>query len=79
MSRHIGTPVKGSLDKRDYRVIELENGLRATLVSDPTTDKSAAALSVGVGHFCDPIGAPGLAHYLEHVCSAFQVNRPVSP
>lgn len=60
-------PVKGLLDKREYRVIELENGLRATLVSDPETDKAAAALSVGVGHFCDPVDAAGIAHYLEHV------------
>ena len=29
--------------------------------------RAAAALCVGVGHFCDPDDLPGLAHYLEHM------------
>lgn len=31
------------------------------------TKRAAAALSVGVGHFCDPRELPGLSHYLEHM------------
>ncbi|KAI8109469.1 hypothetical protein M9434_000751 [Picochlorum sp. BPE23] len=31
------------------------------------TKRAAAALSVGVGHFCDPDELPGLSHYLEHM------------
>jgi len=31
------------------------------------TKRAAAALSVGVGHFCDPKELPGLSHYLEHM------------
>lgn len=45
----------------------LPNNLRAILVSDPTTDKSAAALSVRVGASQDPPEAPGLAHFCEHM------------
>ncbi len=50
------------------RAIELPNGLRAFLVSDPAVhDRSALALSVGVGLTMDPPSQPGLAHYLEHM------------
>lgn len=41
--------VKSAGDKRDYRGIELKNGMKVILVSDPTTDKSAAAVCVNVG------------------------------
>ena len=45
----------------------MENGLDVLLVSDPDVDRSATALSVGVGHFFDPKEKMGLAHYLEHM------------
>lgn len=59
--------VKGAQDIREYRGLELTNGLRVLLVSDPTTDKSAAALDVKVGHLMDPWELPGLAHFCEHM------------
>ncbi|KAF1751249.1 hypothetical protein GCK72_017803 [Caenorhabditis remanei] len=59
--------VKGAQDAREYRGLELTNGLRVLLVSDPTTDKSAAALDVKVGHLMDPWELPGLAHFCEHM------------
>ncbi|CAH1389545.1 unnamed protein product [Nezara viridula] len=59
--------VKSSEDKRDYRGIELSNGMRVILVSDPTTDKSAAALCVNIGFMSDPDYLPGLAHLCEHM------------
>lgn len=34
---------------RLYRGLELENGMKVLLISDPTTDKSAAAMDVHVG------------------------------
>lgn len=40
---------KSQQDTRDYRGLQLENGLKVLLISDPTTDVSAAALSVQVG------------------------------
>ena len=46
---------KPSLDARQYRMIELQNGVRAVLVHDPEADKSAACLSVAVGHMYDPV------------------------
>ena len=33
-------------DTRDYRALMLDNGLEALVVSDPDTDKAAAALDV---------------------------------
>lgn len=40
---------KSQQDNREYRGLQLENGLKVLLISDTTTDKSAAALSVDVG------------------------------
>ncbi|GAA6048954.1 hypothetical protein JCM3770_007136 [Rhodotorula araucariae] len=54
-------------DDRMYRFITLANGLRALLISDPKTDKAAAALGVQVGHMSDPDDLPGLAHFCEHM------------
>ena len=54
-------------DDRAYRLIMLENGLEAMIVSDPKTDKAAAAMDVKVGHLSDPEDLPGLAHFCEHL------------
>ena len=54
-------------DPRDYRALVLGNGLEALVVSDPDTDKAAAALVVNVGGADDPDARPGLAHFLEHM------------
>ncbi|KAJ3219441.1 Insulinase (Peptidase M16) [Dinochytrium kinnereticum] len=58
---------KPDLDDRTYAHITLPNGLEALLVSDPKTDKAAAAMDVHVGHLCDPEDAAGLAHFCEHL------------
>ena len=58
---------KPPLDDRAYRLIELDNGLRAVLISDDDTDMAAAALDVHVGQFTDPADREGLAHFLEHM------------
>ena len=57
--------VKG--DKRDSKTVSLGNGLDILLISDPDVHRSAAALSVGVGHLHDPEEKQGFAHYLEHM------------
>lgn len=54
-------------DKRDYAAVTLDNSITVLMVSDPTVDKSAAALSVGVGLLHDPMTQQGMAHYLEHM------------
>ncbi|KAF4685801.1 hypothetical protein FOZ60_006075 [Perkinsus olseni] len=62
---------KSPNDKRQYRVVRLDNGIEAVLVQLPLDDelktKAAMAVSVGVGSFTDPTEYPGLAHYLEHM------------
>ncbi|KAJ2938650.1 hypothetical protein O0L34_g11978 [Tuta absoluta] len=59
--------VKSSEDHRGYRGLELTNRLKVLLVSDPNTDKSAAAIDVNVGYLSDPPELPGLAHFCEHM------------
>ncbi|VVC86828.1 unnamed protein product [Leptidea sinapis] len=59
--------VKSQEDKREYRGLELANRLKVLLVSDPSTDKSAAALDVNIGYLSDPDELPGLAHFCEHM------------
>lgn len=56
-----------SAGTRETRTLTLENGLDVLLISDPEAHRSAAALSVGVGHLFDPKEKMGLAHYLEHM------------
>jgi hypothetical protein len=57
-------PIKSPSDDREYRYVILKNGLHALLVSDPETDKAAAACDVNVGSMCDPSNLLGLAHFL---------------
>lgn len=54
-------------DSRQYQTLTLDNGIEVLLVSDPAVEKSAAALSVGVGLLFDPMAYQGMAHYLEHM------------
>lgn len=59
--------IKSPNDQREYRTITLDNELQILLVSDPSTEKSAASLSVDVGLLHDPMTQQGMAHYLEHM------------
>ncbi|KAH7661720.1 Insulysin protein, partial [Dioscorea alata] len=67
----VGSPelviLKPRTDEREYRRIVLPNSLEALLISDPETNKAAAAMNVSVGYFSDPEGLEGLAHFLEHM------------
>ena len=54
-------------DPRQYRYLTLRNNLRVLLVQQTDSEKSAAALTVNVGHFDDPVEREGLAHFLEHM------------
>ncbi len=58
---------KNPSDKRDYAFHILDNGLKLFLISDPETDKAAAALDVWIGSGEDPQKRHGLAHFLEHM------------
>ncbi len=59
--------IQSPLDPRAYRALELDNGLKVLLVSDPATDRSAASLDVHIGSGSDPDEWQGLAHFLEHM------------
>jgi insulysin len=59
--------VKSPTDKRSYRFLTLENGLKVLLISDPEADKSAAAMDISAGAFQTPKDRPGLLHFLEHM------------
>jgi insulysin len=59
--------IKSESDKRDYRILFLENKMKVILVSDMEADKSAVAMNVHVGGALDPLPLYGLAHFLEHM------------
>lgn len=54
-------------DQRQYLALTLANDLPVLLVHQQDAEKSAAALTVNVGHFDDPAERQGLAHFLEHM------------
>lgn len=58
---------KSENDKRDYRLVRLDNGLEIMLCSDRDADRAAACMSIRVGSMHDPPSLPGLAHYCEHL------------
>jgi insulysin len=58
---------KPKRDDRTYRGLELENGLKALVISDPKTDIASAALQVDIGFLSDPWDVQGLAHFCEHM------------
>ena len=43
--------VKSPEDKREYRGLILSNDMKVLLISDPTSEKAAAALDVNIGEF----------------------------
>ena len=61
------TVITSASDTRKYRYLKLPNELSVLLISDRSTDVAAAAMSVGVGYYCDPESLPGVAHFCEHM------------
>src|SRR5690554_7095620 len=55
------SPSKSPNDPNSYRYLELDNGLRVILASDPEADKAAASMNVSVGSGNDPADREGLA------------------
>ncbi len=64
-------------DTREYRCIKLPNNFEALLIHDPTTDKASACIDVKVGSMSDPVVAPGLAHFLEHMLFLGTKDYPI--
>jgi secreted Zn-dependent insulinase-like peptidase len=63
-------------DDRAFAVVTLSNGLQTLLISDPQSDKAAAAADVGVGSWRDPPTVEGLAHFCEHMLFLGTVKYP---
>ncbi|PIE25281.1 MAG: peptidase M16 [Neptuniibacter caesariensis] len=61
------TVEKSPNDLKQYRSLVLDNQLRVLLISNPATDKAAAAMNVAVGSSANPEDRAGLAHFLEHM------------
>ena len=57
-------PHKSPNDRRSYRYFTLDNGICVVVISDPVTEKAAAACDVGVGSWSDPPEVLGVAHLL---------------
>ncbi len=70
--------VQSPADTRLYHAFTMLNGLRVLLVEQPDAEKSAAAMSVNVGHFDDPADREGLAHFLEHLVFLGSERFPVA-
>ena len=60
-------PLQSPNDRFAYRLLTLDNGLKALLISNPDTPKAAASMDVRVGSGDNPRGRAGLAHFLEHM------------
>ncbi|WP_027856364.1 insulinase family protein [Marinobacterium jannaschii] len=58
---------KSPNDHREYLTFKLPNNMSVLVISDPDSDKAAAAMNVAVGSSADPQSRPGLAHFLEHM------------
>jgi insulysin len=50
---------------RTYHAVTLANGLRCCLITDPTVEKGAIAVTVAAGQLQDSL--PGIAHLTEHL------------
>ena len=67
---------KPKTDKLNYGFKVLSNGLKVLLISDPDTNKSAAALGVNIGSLVDKKDEQGLAHFCEHLLTMGNKKYP---
>lgn len=58
---------KPDTDQNVYRGLDLANGMKVVLASDPNVEKSRVALCVMIGFMSDPWELQGLAHFTEHM------------
>lgn len=50
-----------------FRIVNLDNGVKAVCVNCPDSVKGVCSMSVRVGTYQDPKGYEGLAHFCEHM------------
>lgn len=68
--RYINRSIEKSNEEssgKTTRKVRLDNGMQVYLISDPEADSSAAAVSVDVGSWNNPVQHPGMAHFVEHL------------
>jgi insulysin len=70
----IKTPL---LNQRKTLKIQLKNGIKALIVSDPKITQSAAAVAVMAGSWDDPDEYPGMAHFCEHMLFMGNKKYPI--
>lgn len=56
-----------NLSCRQEAKLQLDNGIKVLLISDPGADQSAATVCVATGSWDDPLEFPGMAHFCEHM------------
>ena len=56
-----------SYDNKKYRIINLDNGIKALIINNDKIKNSYVSLDVNIGTFDEPKDYLGLAHFLEHV------------
>ena len=69
--------IKPKTDNLNYGFKVLSNGIKALLISDPDTNKSAAALGVNIGNLMDGKNEQGLAHFCEHLLLMGNKKYPI--
>lgn len=65
-----------SFGQRSYQILELPNGIRGLIITDPAEDVASCCLSVATGHHSNPDNIPGLAHLCEHMVSLSSKDYP---
>lgn len=63
-------------DTKNYKSLQLDNGLSVLLISDPGAETTGAAANIGIGMGDDPKAYPGLTHLLEHMIFAGSAKFP---
>lgn len=59
--------IKPLIDDRKYRTIRLTNNLEVLMISDVSSSRCSASMSVGAGSFQNDEDVMGLAHFTEHM------------
>lgn len=59
--------IKSPKDTNNYYTSVLPNGIKYLIIHDPSADRSACSLDVGMGSLYNPNTVEGLAHCVEHV------------
>jgi insulysin len=68
--------LKSANEIRQYKHIELANGMRILLIQDVDCEKSACSVTFNVGHFNDDNDCHGISHLLEHMLFLGNKNYP---